>query len=263
LTPNQAAGPYTLTASFAGDSFYVPSLVATPFTINLEETTTTFTASSATVIPVGHSATLSATLLEDGTTPPVPFGQTITLTLGTGVTAQSCNGTTNASGLATCTIATVSQPLGPNTVTAKFAGDAFYQPSSASEAVILFAFLSQGSMIVGNLDAATGTAVDYWGAQWAKDNSLSGGSAPNSFKGFAETAPQTCGGGWISSPGNSSGPPATVPSYMGVIASSTIGKSGSSISGDVPIIIVVKTAPGYGPSPGHEGTGTVVAVYCH
>jgi hypothetical protein len=50
---------------------------------------------------------------------------------------------------------------------------------------------------------------------------------------------------------------------MGVIASSVVGKSGDAISGDVPMIIVVKTNPGYGPSPGHAGTGTVVAVFCH
>ena len=261
LTPNQAAGAYTLTASFAGDSFYVPATTSTSFTINLEETTTTFAGGSATIIAVGHSATLSATLLEDGITP--ILGRTITITLGTGVTAQSCSGATNASGTATCVIATVSQPLGPNTVTAKFAGDAFYLPSSASEAVILFAFLSQGSMVVGNLDAAAGTTVDFWDSQWTKDNSLTGGPAPDAFKGFADTAPQSCGGAWVATPANSPGPPATVPSYMGVIASSSIGQSGNTVSGDVPIIIVVKTNPGYGPSPGRAGTGTVVATYCH
>jgi hypothetical protein len=263
ITPQEAAGPNTLTVSFATTVLYQASTASIPFTIKHEETTISFTGSSATVIANGHAATLSATLLEDGTIPPVPFGQTVTFTLGTGVTAQTCNGTTNATGLATCTIPSVNQPLGPNTAGVQFAGDAYYLPSSASEPVILFAFLSQGSMIVGNLDAGAGTAVDYWGAQWAKENSLSGGPAPNSFKGFADTAPQSCGGGWIASPGNSSGPPPTVPSYMGVIASSSIGQSGNTISGDVPIIIVVKTNPGYGPSPGHAGTGTVVATYCN
>ncbi len=262
ITPNQAAGPYPLTATFTDGVFYKTASVTVTFTITKEETTIAFAASSPTVIANGHPVTFSATLLEDGTTPPVPFGQTVTFTLGAGGTAQTCNGTTVANGSATCTIPSVNQPLGPNTVRVSFAGDAYYQPSSASEAVILFAFLSHGSMIVGNLDAATGAMVDFWGAQWAKDNSLTGGSAPNSFKGFADTAPQSCGGGWISSPGNSSGPPATVPSYMGVIASGSIGQSGSTISGDVPIIIVVKTNPGYGPAPGHAGTGTVVATYC-
>jgi hypothetical protein len=27
-------------------------------------------------------------------------------------------------------------------------------------------------------------------------------------------------------------------------------------------IVVVRTDPGYGPSPGHAGTGTIVATFC-
>ncbi len=260
ITPNQAAGPYTLTVSFAGDAFYLASSGHATFTITREEDTIAFASGSPTVIANGHNGTLSAVLKEDGVTPIA--GRTVTLTLGTGITGQSCTGTTDATGTAACSIL-VNQPLGPNTVTASFAGDSFYLPSSASEPVILFAFLAQGSMIVGNNDAATGDAVEFWGAQWAKSNSLTGGAAPDAFKGFASTAPQSCGGGWTSNPGNSSGPPATVPSYMGVIASSSVLQSGSNISGDVPIIIVVKTNGGYAPNPGHAGTGTVVAVFCH
>jgi Bacterial Ig-like domain (group 3) len=260
LTPNQPAGPLTLAASFAGDAFYVSASAGTTFTVTKEQDTLAFTATSPTVIANGHPATFSAVLKEDGVTPIV--GRTVSITLGSGVGAQTCTGTTDATGTATCTIPVVNQPLGPNSVTANFAGDGFYLPSSATEPVILFAFLAQGSMIVGNLNAAPGTAVEFWGAQWAKDNSLSGGSASSAFKGFAETAPQSCGGGWSSDPGNSSGPPASVPSYMGVIASSSVSKSGSAITGNVPGIIVVKTNGGYGPSPGHSGTGTVVATFC-
>jgi len=256
ITPNQPAGPVALTASFGGDGFYQGSSAPTTFTVTLEQTTLKFTAASPTVIANGHPATFSAVLKEDGITPIA--GRSVTITLG----VQSCTGTTDATGTASCTIV-VSQPLGPGSVAANFAGDAFYLPSSDSESVIVFAFLDHGSMIVGDLDAGIGNGVEFWGAQWAKDNSLSGGAAPRAFKGFAETSPQSCGGGWTSSPGNSSGPPATLPSYMGVIASSSIGKSGDTISGDVPMIIVVKTNPGYGPSPGHAGTGTVVAVFCH
>ncbi len=263
ITPNQAAGPYTLTATFAGNAYYLPSSVNVPFTITHEEDTLAFTASSPTVIANGHPATFSATLLEDGTTPPIPFGQTVTVTLGTGVTAQTCSGTTTATGLATCTIASVNQPLGPNIVGAKFAGDPYYLPSSTSEPVIDFAFLASGSMIIGNLDAATGTGVEFWGAQWSTLNTLSGGPAPNSFKGFADNSLQSCGGNWSTRPGNSSKPPATLPSYMGVIASTAAAQSGSTISGNGPIIVVVQTNPGYAPDPGHAGTGTVVATYCH
>jgi Bacterial Ig-like domain (group 3) len=253
ITPNQQAGSYTITATFAGDSFYSSSSASATFTINKEETTTKFTVSSPTVIANGHPTTFSATLLEDGVTP--ILGRTITISLG----SQSCPaGPTDATGSASCTIV-LSQVLGPGTVTASFAGDAFYLPSSASESVIVFAFLDRGSMVIGNLDS---NPVEFWGAQWTKLNSLSGGAAPNSFKGFAGTAPQACGGGWTSVPANSPPPPATVPSYMGVIVSSSIVQSGDALSGDVPKIVVVQTYPGYGPSPSQAGTGTVVATYC-
>jgi hypothetical protein len=95
---------------------------------------------------------------------------------------------------------------------------------------------------------------------------LSGGSAPPSFKGFASTVstnPPVCGDEWTSNPGNSSKPPDKLPPYMGIVVSSTISKSGSNLSGNIPEIVVVKTNAGYSPNPGHPGTGTVVAVYCH
>ena len=254
ITPNQQAGPYTLTATFAGDPDYVTSSTNAPFTINKEEDTTKFTLSSPTVIANGHPATFSATVLEDGVTP--IQGRTLTISIG----AQSClTGVTDPTGTANCTIV-LSGVLGPGTVTASFAGDAYYLPSSVSEPVIVFAFLNSGSMIIGNLD---GNPVEFWGSQWSKLNFLSSGPAPSAFKGFGSNTPQSCGGTWTTSTGNSSNPPATLPSYMGVIVSSSVVQSGSTVfSGNVPRIVVVKTNPGYGPMPSSPGTGTVVATFC-
>ena len=133
--------------------------------------------------------------------------------------------------------------------------------------ILIFAFApGGGSFVVGDNNSANGTAVTFWGAQWAKQNSLSGGGAPSAFKGFANT-PDTpvCGSedGWSTDPGNSSSPPAgPLPAYMGVIATSSSSKSGSQISGNIPHIVVVKTNPGYAGNPGHAGTGTVVAQAC-
>ena len=97
---------------------------------------------------------------------------------------------------------------------------------------------------------------------------LSGGIAPNSFKGFASsisTNPPICGDTWSTDPGDSPPPPDadTLPPFMGVVVSSSISKSGPMISGNVPEIVVVKTNLGYAPNPGNHGTGTVVAVYCN
>lgn len=262
LTPNQAAGSYTITATFAGDTFVLGSSATAPFTITREQDTVAFSATSPTVIANGHATTFSATLKEDGVMPIA--GRSLTITLGTGGTAQTCTATpTNAAGTASCPI-TPNQPLGPNTVSVSFAGDTFYLPSSASEPVISFAFLSSGSMTIGNLNAVVGSSVEFWGPDWATTNALSGGAAPDAFKGFASSAPQACGGTWTSAPGNSSLPPATVPSFMGVIASSSAVQNGSKMTGDDPIIVVVQVTPNtYGPAVGLVGTGTVVATYCH
>lgn len=121
-----------------------------------------------------------------------------------------------------------------------------------------------GSFVIGDKNAAIGKSVTFWGSQWAKVNSLSGGSAPSSFKGFAE-APLTpaCGVGWSFDPGNSTPPPAgPLPAYMGVIVTSSVSMHGTQTSGNTVNIVIVKTNSGYAPDPGHPGTGTVVAVVC-
>jgi len=119
--------------------------------------------------------------------------------------------------------------------------------------------------VIGDLDAVVGNHVTFWGAQWSRQNHLSGGPAPASFKGFANSPdpnPAACGGTWQSDPGNSSGPPESVPDDITAIVSSLITKSGPIISGDVPEMVTIHTDPGYEPNPGHEGTGTVTAVVC-
>jgi len=71
------------------------------------------------------------------------------------------------------------------------------------------------------------------------------------------------GASWTTTPGNSPPLPSSVPSYMGTLVASSITKSGSSISGNVVEIVVVRTNPVYAPDPGHLGTGEVVATVCN
>ena len=212
------------------------------------------------MIPNGGNATLSATLLEDDGPPVV--GRTVNFTLG----AQACSAPTNASGVASCIIA-VSGPLGPLPITATFVEDALYLGSSDSDTAIVFAFPIRGAFVVGN-NSATG-AVTWWSHSWTSVNVLSGGPAPTGFKGFAGTVtlpnttpPAQCNAPWTTSGGNSPPPTETIPSYMGVLVSSAISKSGSTISGNTTSIVVVNVQPGYDPSPGKPGTGTVVATFC-
>jgi hypothetical protein len=259
LTLDQVPGSYMVTASFAGSGLYQASSVDTPFSITKEETTLSYT--GPTVIPNGMPVTLTGVLLEDGAIPIA--SRTVSFTLGTGGSAQACAGSTDASGNVSCTIPVVNQPLGANTLGGSFVGDAYYLASSVSASVVSFAFPARGDFVVGD-ETATGT-VEFWGDDWAMANQLSGGAAPNSFKGFAAntSAPPACGTSWTSNPGNSSDPPnPPLPSYMGVIVSSAVDKSGPTISGSVFKIVVVATNPGYDANPHHHGTGTVVATYC-
>lgn len=256
-------GPYTIRANFtSGNVLYLDSSGTNLLTVTREETTLSYTGD--TVIANGGTATMSGVLLEDGVVPIA--GRTVTFTLGTGGSAQTCNGITNASGVATCTISPVAQPLGPGVVADAFAGDVFYLPSASNATTIVFAFLTRGAFDVGDLSASIGSGVTFWDAQWSAVNSLSGGAAPPAFKGFASNLtaePPNCRVTWTTDPGNSSAPPATIPTYMGVLVPTHVVKAGSTISGDVLSIVVVQTNGGYGPNPGHPGTGTVIAQFCH
>jgi len=115
---------------------------------------------------------------------------------------------------------------------------------------------------------AAGPNVEYWGAQWAQDNVLLNGSdAPHSFKGFADTVVPAvgCTGSFTTRPGNSSVPPspAVLPANdVFVLVVNSVTKSGPVISGTYVDILEVVTDPGYGPDPGHPGTGVVLGSVC-
>jgi hypothetical protein len=118
-----------------------------------------------------------------------------------------------------------------------------------------------GFFAVGDGSSAAGASVEFWGARWWKDNAVSGGAAPASFKGLAVTVTPTgpCSGTFTTAPGDSVDPPAGVASQIEVIVVNSATQSGPVISGTYDDIDIVSTDPGYGPAPGHPGTGTVVA----
>jgi hypothetical protein len=47
---------------------------------------------------------------------------------------------------------------------------------------------------------------------------------------------------------------------MAIIVSSKVQKDGSSLSGDIKQIVLVRTEAGYASDPGHAGWGKVIAV---
>jgi hypothetical protein len=107
-----------------------------------------------------------------------------------------------------------------------------------------------GYFVVGDLSATVGSHVDFWGAQWWKDNAISGGDAPAAFKGYAAHVNDLdCPTQWTSDPGNSVPPPPTVGSDITVLVTSHVTKSGPVISGDIVKLLNVHTDPGYEATP--------------
>ena len=131
--------------------------------------------------------------------------------------------------------------------------------------MIVFAWTQGGNFVIGDGNAATGGTATFWGSQWHLSNSVSGGVAPSAFKGFANSpaGPTACGApNWSTSGGNSPPPAGTVPAYTAVLVTGLVTKSGSTISGAKPAIVIVKVNPGYGPSPGKTGTAVVLGKLC-
>ena len=245
-----SAGNHTLSASFAAQGNFAGSTATGSLQVNIATTATTLT-SSPNPSSQGQQVTLTATVSAVAPGSGTPNG---TVTFKDGATVL---GTAAVNGSGQAVLQTSTLALGPRSLTATYGGSSNYAGSQAATSHLVFAYATGGTFVIGDLNSAVGTQVTFWGAQWANLNSLSGGQAPSSFKGFANAAN---GGTWQSNPGNSSNPPASVPTYLAVLITSSATKSGSTISGNVVGIAIVRTNAGYAGNPGHAGTGTIVAV---
>jgi len=119
--------------------------------------------------------------------------------------------------------------------------------------------------VIGDKEAhGIGATVNFWGAQWWKNNQMTGtvDNGVAAFKGFASSAQNICGGTWSSQPGNSSDPPFPISDNIAIIVTSKVLKNGNAISGDIQQILLVHQDGHYNDNPGHEGNGTVTSVLC-
>jgi hypothetical protein len=115
--------------------------------------------------------------------------------------------------------ATPSTPVRSDTITADYAGSSRYAASagSADAKVLSSTLLPSGAFVIGDQNAALGAEVTFSGAQWSKLDSLSGGTAPAAFMGFAANIPNNppqFGDRFEAEPGMSSDPPGAVPDLM-------------------------------------------------
>ncbi len=119
--------------------------------------------------------------------------------------------------------------------------------------------------VIGDVEPhALGNIVNFWGAQWWKNNQMSGFVANGvaSFKGYASNAQDFCGGVWQSRPGNSSDPPDSIPADVVIIVTDTVTKQGPNIGGTIKQLVLVHQDGKYGPAPGHRGGGPVTQIIC-
>lgn len=182
--------------------------------------------------------------------------------------------------------------LGPHTLTVSVSDVAGNSATPQTIHFLVYAFPSTGNFVIADKSADTwihntltnsgDQTVYFFGSQWEKMqqwyNYSTSESDLHSFKGFVDqTGPLSCMQNYTSQLEKSSRPPATLPSYMAVLVSHYLYKqSDRTIIGDIPMIIIVKTNPGYSSSPdegsdhgsdgkanpGHAGTGTYVSTLC-
>ena len=210
--------------------------------------------------PVLSSATVTATFTNSCGQP--LSNTAVSFAIPSGPNAGgSGSGVTDANGQAPFTYS--SSKVGTDTLRASVSNLAGSINSNTVTATWTVAFAGGGAFVIGDLENATGASVYWWGAQWWKKDHLSSSLAPASFKGYeTSNASPWCGQTWTKRPGNSPHPPSSVSGLMAVIVTAHVTKRGPVLSGDIVHIVLVRTNPGYGPNPGHVGTGSIVTTLC-
>ena len=258
-----APGPHTFSVRAVDQGGNVdPSPARRTFTV-VQITQVATAEGTSIVTPLSSGGTVATFTLDGDDT----SGVSATVDWGDGGSSEGTITGPDASGVYSVVATHVYAADGDYTATIRIR-DAQGRIVTVTSSVLVFAPTGDGSgaFVIGDRTAAVGSTVTFWGAQWSKRNPLSGGAAPDAFKGYAAAFTgghgPACGARWTTAPGNSPPPPSTIPRYMGVVVSGEVGKSGSTIGGDVKRIVVVKTDPGYKAAPGGSGTGQVVAVAC-
>lgn len=139
VTPQEPAGPYTLTATAPATAVDFAASGSAAFAVTLEETTLVYTGPNRAANAQPYA--FSGVLTEDGTTPIA--GRTVAFSMGSGAAIQGCTGTTDAAGHVSCSV-TVNQPaaLTAVPVSGTFGGDAYYVPATVAAVTVPLNYLT-------------------------------------------------------------------------------------------------------------------------
>jgi SdrD B-like domain/PKD domain len=266
-----AGGPFTVTGThtYTEEGDY-------PVRVTITDTDNPYNTGTATTPATVDDATISATPVREVlSTNPVtttelatftddnPYGPvtdfTATIDWGDGTPTSQGTITGATGGPFTVTGSHTYGQLGRYTITVTIVDDG----GATTQATVPAIIYAPSAFVIGDGNTDVGTQVEFWGAQWANDNTLTSGPAPGAFKGYITgNYTPACDATWTTSPGNSGHPPATIPTYIAVTVTDHVTQTGSTITGDTTHVVIVKTDPGYAGNPGHPGTGTIVATLC-
>ncbi|MGD0747496.1 MAG: hypothetical protein ABSB68_06760 [Acidimicrobiales bacterium] len=280
ITPGEPAATYTLTGSFGGDPKPLLQLTGSGgsanFVVTLEETALTYT--GGTVAQNGQPLTLSGVLTTDNGVG--LGGRTVTFTLGSGSTVQTCSAVSAASGAASCVVTVANQPQGPIPVADTFTSDGYYQSASASSTVNL----PEGTSLT--VTPGTGTYNGSTTVSATLINTYTNAPVPGQSVTLTVNGTQTCSGttnasgvatcsvtpnepsGTYSLSGSFGGNTTTTPVLLSSSGSSTFTESKapttltytgstSTTSGQSPSLSATLTTTGGTPLPGQTVTFTV------
>jgi hypothetical protein len=164
-----AAGPYSLTAQYAGNSNFLSSTSAVaPVTVNAQATATSLTASPNSVV-AGQTLTLTANAKGTGSTAP---GGTVNFMNGSTLLGSA---TLNSSGVATLTLTTLAG--GTYSLTAQYAGNSnFLSSTSAAVSVTVNAQATTTSLIATPNPVAGGQMLTLTAAVQRTGSTTLGGA---------------------------------------------------------------------------------------
>jgi serine/threonine-protein kinase len=132
--PSPQAGTYTTSCSEASDTDYDIIYDTGTLTVDKAATTTSAAAATAELSGTSWSVPMSAKLTSNVTTKGIS-GATLVLSIGSGSSAKNCSATTNAQGVANCSVSYGLLANIPSNYTASFAGSTDYLPSSQTATV--------------------------------------------------------------------------------------------------------------------------------
>jgi hypothetical protein len=225
---------------------YLVQPTSTSIGLTVAPAPTTLSFISSDTLAVGQP--VQARLVESWSQAPV-VGETVTLTAGSNTAAA----VTDANGIARWTL-----PVGKYTLSAAYAGSAYFEPATASQSPV-WVYLPTQFGIWGANPGGTpvGARFTFLSNQWSRQVLSGSYTADSSFKGWAGTVAAT---GWVNAPASvGMRLPEALPDYIGVFVTTSAWMHGSQAEGNVAGWRVLKVdAPStYKPDPGHLMSGVL------